>query len=307
MTSTPEQPSSPANSQTLTLSDGRALGYASFGSPPSSTVPTVLYFHGFPGSRLEAGIIANLSLPVPFHVLAIDRPGMGLSTFQPNRRILDWPADVLALVDHLHIEKFHVVGDSGGSPYALVCAKEIPRTRVLSASVISGIYPLSLGTKGMSLGLKALLYAGLWLPQSLMAMVMDWEMGNIAKNPNKEEFEKSFMKMMASRPEIDRKCLDDLPFREIVIASTREAFKQGSRGLAYDFKLYGDWGFKLDDISGENVTIWHGKKDVNTPFDMAEKASKLIIGCEFKAFDEESHLSLPYHKLEDVVKSILKL
>lgn len=230
---------------------------------------------------------------------------MGLSTFQPNRKILDWPTDVLALVDHLHIEKFDVVGDSGGSPYALVCAKEISRTRVLSASVISGIFPLSLGLEGMSFGFKVLLYAGLWLPQAVMMTAMNWEFGTV-NNPDKEEAEKAFMKIMASRPEADRKCLDDLPFREIVISSTREAFKQGSRGLALDFKLYGDWGFKLEDINGGNVTIWHGKKDINTPFAAAEKASKLIKGCEFKGFDEETHLSLPYNNLEDLVKSILK-
>ncbi|KAN0104979.1 alpha/beta-hydrolase [Hyaloscypha variabilis] len=303
----PRQPSPASDSQTFTLPDGRVLGYASYGAPPSATIPTILYFHGFPGSRLEAAIIANLSLPTPFHVLAFDRPGMGLSTFQPNRRILDWPADVLALVDHLHIEKFHLVGDSGGSPYAWVCAKEIPRARVLSTSVVSGIYPMGLGTQGMAFGAKTLLYAGLWLPQAVLMKVLDWEFGNAIKNSDKEEFEKVFMKIMSSRPESDRKCLDDLPFREVVIASTREAFKQGSRGLAWDFQLYGNWGFELEDISCENATIWHGKQDTNTPFSAAEKASKLIKGCEFKGFEEETHLSLPYHKLEDVVQSILRL
>lgn len=307
MTSSPPQQSLPPSSQTFTLPDSRVLGYASYGSPPSPIVPTILYFHGFPGSRLEAAIIANLSLPYPFHVLAIDRPGMGLSTFQPNRRILDWPADVLALLDYLHIEKFHVVGDSGGSPYALVCAKEITRTRLLSVSIVSGIYPVSLGTQGMLFGVKAILYGGLWLPQAVVTRLLDWEFGNMAKNPDKEEFERAFMKGMALKPESDRKCLDDLPFREVVIESTREAFKQGSRGPAWDCKLYGDWGFEISSVSGENMTLWHGKKDMNAPFGMAEKASKLMKECKLKAFDEETHLSLPYHKLEDVVKSILKL
>jgi hypothetical protein len=115
-------------------------GYASYGTPPSPTVPRILYCHGFPGSRLEAAIIADFSFSNPFRVLAIDRPGMGLSIFQPNRRILDWPADVLALMDWLKIERFHIVGDSGGAPYALVCAKEIPRTRILSVFIVFGIY-----------------------------------------------------------------------------------------------------------------------------------------------------------------------
>jgi pimeloyl-ACP methyl ester carboxylesterase len=302
-----EQPSSSSDSHTFTLPDARILGYSSYGSPPSPGIPTILYCHGFPGSRVEAAIIGNLSLPTPFHVLAIDRPGMGLSSFQPNRRILDWPADVLALMNSLEIEKFHIIGDSGGGPYALVCAKEIPPRRILSVFIVSGIYPLSLGTQGMMFGAKAFLYAGIWLPQAVMEKLLDWEFGNVANNPDRAEFERMFMKGMESKPKRERDCLEDLPFRNVVIASMREAFKQGSRGPAWDLKLYGDWGFAIDDISGENVTIWHGKQDVNTPFGMAEKAAKLMKGCELKAFEEETHLSLPYNKLEDVVRSVLNI
>jgi pimeloyl-ACP methyl ester carboxylesterase len=296
-----------SDSQTFALPSARVLGYATYGAPPSSTTPTILYFHGFPTSRLEAAIIANLSLPTPVHVLAIDRPGIGLSTFQPNRRILDWPSDVLALVDHLQIKEFHAIGDSGGSPYALVCAKDIPRTRLLSVAVVSGIYPLSLGTKEMMLGARALLYAGLYLPQVIMRKVLDWEFGNVARDPDKGKFEEMFMKVMEKRAEKDRRCLDDLPFREVVIESMREAFIQGSEGAAWDLTLYGNWGFELEEVDGENVTLWHGKMDINAPFEMAEKAAKLIKGCELKVFDDETHLSLPYHHLEDIVEQLLKL
>ena len=232
---------------------------------------------------------------------------MGLSTFQPGRRILDWPADVLALVDHLGIEKFHVTGDSGGSPYALVCAKEIPRTRLLGVAVVSGIYPLSLGTQGMLFAARVLLYAGLYLPQAVMMKILDWEFGNVARDPDRGKFEVEFMKVMEKRAERDRECLDDLPFREVVIESMREGFRQGSKGPAWDCALYGDWGFGLEEVSGENVTLWHGKKDFNAPFQMAEKAAKLMKGCELNAFEDETHLSLPYHHLDDVIKALLKL
>ncbi|KAL3480919.1 hypothetical protein BJX99DRAFT_244081 [Aspergillus californicus] len=76
--------------QTLSLRDGRILGYAESGIPAGFPL---LYFHGFPGSRY------------------------GLSTFQPNRRIMDWPADMQSLVDHLGLSQFAVLGGSGaGAP-----------------------------------------------------------------------------------------------------------------------------------------------------------------------------------------------
>jgi pimeloyl-ACP methyl ester carboxylesterase len=294
-----------ADSQTLNLPNNRTLGYATYGSPPSPTTPTALYFHGFPTSRLEAAFLASTKVPV--HVIAIDRPGMGLSTFQLSRRILDWPSDVLALVDHLNIAQFHVLGDSGGAPYALVCAKEIPRTRLLSTTVVSGIYPLTLGTQGMLFGVKALLFAGLWLPHVVMTKFLDWEFGNLARSEDKKVFEQLFMKEMEGRKEKDRRCLDDPHFRAIVVESMREAFRQGSEGAAWDCKLFGQWGFGLEEVSGENVTLWHGKEDVNAPFAMAEKAAKLMKGCELRVFEEESHLSLPFNHMEEIVRGLLKL
>jgi pimeloyl-ACP methyl ester carboxylesterase len=153
-------------SQTVTLPDGRTLGYATYGPHPSPDIPTIVYCHGFPGSRIEAAFFDSKQMPL--HVISIDRPGMGLSTFQSSRRILDWPADVLALLNHLRIPQFYVLGDSGGSPYALACAKEIPQERLLGISVVSGIYPLSLGMQGMSFGVKA---DGRW---DLAAFLGDW-------------------------------------------------------------------------------------------------------------------------------------
>jgi hypothetical protein len=87
----------------------------------------------------------------------------------------------------------------------------------------------------------------------------------------------------------------------------REGFRQGSKGPAWDCTLYGDWGFDLKDVNGENIILWHGGKDMSAPFQMAEKAAKEMKGCELRAFEDETHLSLPYHHLEDVLKSLLKL
>ena len=69
----------------------------------------------------------------------------------------------------------------------------------------------------------------------------------------------------------------------------------------------GNWGFKLREVNRENVTVWHGKKDTNAPFWMAEKAAMLMNGCELKGFEEETHLSLPVKHLEEVIRGLLKL
>ena len=46
---------------------------------------------------------------------------MGLSSYKPGRRILDWPDDVVELADYLQIDRFAVVGFCSGGPYVFAC------------------------------------------------------------------------------------------------------------------------------------------------------------------------------------------
>ncbi|MFN2233044.1 MAG: alpha/beta fold hydrolase [Anaerolineales bacterium] len=108
----------------LILTDGRRLSYCIYGEPQG--VP-VFYAHGAPGSRLEGAIFHDTAKRFGFRLLSTDRPGMGQSTFKPNRRLLDYPADIAALADDLGIDKFGVLGWSGGA------AAPLPRHLLVSA------------------------------------------------------------------------------------------------------------------------------------------------------------------------------
>src|SRR5215207_3519191 len=124
----------PEERNTLTLPDGRKLAYAEFGKPDGYPV---LYFHGAPSSRLEPLLIGNDTFTeYGLWIIAPDRPGMGGSDFQPKRGFSDWPKDVTCLADALGIKQFAVLGNSGGSAYAAVCAARIPE-RLRAAVIVS--------------------------------------------------------------------------------------------------------------------------------------------------------------------------
>ncbi len=89
--------------------DGRQLGYAQYGQPDGAPI---VYFHGHPGSRLEARLAHEAAAGSGFRVIALDRPGYGLSDFQPGRAIADWPADVAEAADALGIGRFSVAGSA---------------------------------------------------------------------------------------------------------------------------------------------------------------------------------------------------
>ncbi|MBW2547908.1 MAG: hypothetical protein DRH23_06320 [Deltaproteobacteria bacterium] len=109
--------------ETLHLRDGRKLAYAEYGDPHGYPV---MLFHGNPSSRLSWGLIPDSPFRPHLRLIAPDRPGFGRSDFQPGRRLLDWPDDVSELAEALGLNRFAVLGVSGGGPATLACAWRIP-------------------------------------------------------------------------------------------------------------------------------------------------------------------------------------
>lgn len=79
----------------------------------------MLLFHGSPGAAVGWMFADGPAREVGVRAVAPDRPGIGASSFQPDRRLVDYPADVATLADGLGIGEFAVLGWSAGGPYAL--------------------------------------------------------------------------------------------------------------------------------------------------------------------------------------------
>ena len=92
-------------SATITLPDGRKLGYAEYGSP---TGWPILYLHGLPGARLEGARHEDLGRELGARIIAIDRPGVGWSSPQKNRQLLDFAKDVQCLAEYLRLQRYSV-------------------------------------------------------------------------------------------------------------------------------------------------------------------------------------------------------
>lgn len=93
-------------SATVTLPDGRELGYAQYGSQPGRAV---LYIHGLPGSRIEATIWEELAVRMGVRMISVDRPGYGWSSPHPDRRLLDYANDMQHLAERLELEEYSVL------------------------------------------------------------------------------------------------------------------------------------------------------------------------------------------------------
>lgn len=131
----------PKNNQhgysSLSLPDGRKLAYSEYGD---SHGKPVIYFHGFPGSRVEGLLMDAVAKRLGLRIVAPDRPGFGRSDFQAGRRLSGWQKDVASLADALSFERFSVLGISGGGPYVLACAEQLAE-RIDKASIVCGLGP----------------------------------------------------------------------------------------------------------------------------------------------------------------------
>jgi pimeloyl-ACP methyl ester carboxylesterase len=125
---------------TVTLPDGRLLGYVECGDPAGKPI---FCFDGWPSSRWGALLKDAEAQAAGVRLIGVDRPGMGLSGFVPQHRLLDWPGDVATLATSLGLDRWAVWGISGGAPFALVCAYLLSE-RVSACGVVSGAAPLEL-------------------------------------------------------------------------------------------------------------------------------------------------------------------
>ena len=102
---------------------------------PADGLP-LLYCHGLPGSRLQRHPDPALAATAGVRVYAPDRPGYGLSARRPGRRVADWPELALRAADFLGLDRFLLLGVSGGGPYAAALAAAAP-DRVLAVALVS--------------------------------------------------------------------------------------------------------------------------------------------------------------------------
>jgi pimeloyl-ACP methyl ester carboxylesterase len=262
----------------------------------------VLYFHGFPGSRLEVllGGEANFTR-AGIRLLAIDRPGMGRSDFQPGRRFLDWSADISVLLDALDLERVSIVGVSGGAPYALVCALHMPE-RLDAVVVMSGVGPFDQpgAEQYIPRSSRRIWQVARWLPV-LLSLPMRQIASKLARASDPSDY---IAYLKQSLPPVDAQLFDDPDRAELIFHAGREAFLQGSRGAAWEARLYArDWGFPLEQINYP-ITWFHGDQDLSVPVGLARLTADRLPDCRLLILPGEGHFSPAIHHLESILAAI---
>jgi pimeloyl-ACP methyl ester carboxylesterase len=280
----------------ITLSDGRSLAYAEYGDLRGKPV---FFFHGTPGSRTFHPM-DDVTKRLGVRLITTDRPGYGRSTFQPNRRLLDWPEDIAQLADALGIGSFAVMGHSGGGPHALACAFALP-DRITSTAVLSGAGPIeALGAADEMIPINKFGFKfGQYFPWFIGRAVIGFIFRERCTNPARA-FDSD-----KNRPPADQAIMNRLEIRELCITSEIEAFRPGINGMAWDIRLITrPWGFRLEEIQVP-VYIWHGTGDVDTPVAMGKILAARIPTSHLTICPDEGHMLLIPH-WEEILTQLIQ-
>ena len=69
----------------------------------------MFYFHGLPGSRIEGAALVPMAVKLDTRIIAVDRPGYGLSSPQPGRTLLDYANDIERLAEFIGVDSYSVL------------------------------------------------------------------------------------------------------------------------------------------------------------------------------------------------------
>jgi pimeloyl-ACP methyl ester carboxylesterase len=285
--------------QFVPLADGRRLAYASYGTV---TGFPVFYFTGGNSSRLEGQWFEQALHGRDIHLIVPDRPGFGQSSFQPQRRLSDWPDDVIALADAIGIDQFSVFGLSGGGPYVLALASIWP-DRLRQVAVVSGTAPPEMPDK----------FKGMWPPVRLIfGSARRWPRLNRFLLRQMGAFYSDEAQMAAQMrralPAPDVELIDRRPeIIQIFAETTREAHRHGIAADAQEWQLYvRPWDFDMAAIQ-HRVRLWYGLYDKQVPIGMGRYLARVLPSAALSEVADGGHFSTINNHIDAILDGLIRI
>lgn len=204
-----------------------------------------------------------------------DRPGYGGSSPLPGRTIGSAAADTQAVADALGIERFALMGHSGGSPHALACAALLAN-RVTATVAMSGLAPRD--ADGLDW------YAD--MPPAGVGSLRAAEQGRAAREAFEEASEELDIGFIAA----DEEALGSrwAWFLDVV----RPAIASGPAAMIEDdLAVVTPWDFDPADIASP-VLVVHGESDGMVPIAHGRWLAATIPGAELWARPGAGHITV---------------
>jgi pimeloyl-ACP methyl ester carboxylesterase len=262
----------------LELGDGRTLHAYDTGSGNVAGRLAVFWHHGTPNIGAPPEPLFSAADRLGIRWVSYDRPGYGGSTPRPDRNVASAAAHASAVADALGIERFAVMGHSGGGSHALACGALLPE-RVLGVVSVAGLAPF--GAEGLDW------FAG--MSDSGVESLRAAAEGRAAKERYESEAEYDPEMFTAA----DHAALSGT--WSWVLDVVGPAVEGGPGGLIDDDLAYvAPWGFDPTDNVAPALFV-HGGRDRVVPSAHSEWLARRCPSAKLWLYPEDGHISVLNH------------
>jgi pimeloyl-ACP methyl ester carboxylesterase len=262
--------------------DGRTIAWTEYGEGTP-----LLRMPGTPGSRWTIRADRSPWRERGLRVITTERPGYGASSPLPGRGFAEHAHDLAALLDHLGLDRAHVIGASGGAPHVLAFAALHPE-RVRAATVLVGAAPveereiaqmIELNVQGQHLA-RAGDIDGM---RTLLAPVREALLADPLAG---------IRAIMAGAPAEDQQIMNDPAWQHGFVRATREALAAGLDGWVDEsMAIAAPWAdFDVADVRA-GLTWWHGDGDRNIPLSAARRLVEKLPAATLRVWSDAGHLA----------------
>ncbi len=291
----------------LEFGDGRRVGLACYGADDGLPV---LALHGAPAARVMFDVADGPARDLGLTLYCPDRPGYGLTPPDAAATLCGRTAFHEDVATALGLDRFAVLGISGGAPYAVALAAKLGH-RVPVLGLVSPMGPVrdfvdtekrigrAAMAEGERLGRGHRLFF-LRLPQHRALIAAQSGLAARAFKAAPKSFAKIFANLLSSD---DTRILSQPHVERSVIAMTHEALRQGVEGGIADLTVFARaWDIDYAKISAHTV-LWQGTRDRIVPSAVAFWLARLINGCRSHRIEGAGHFWV-YDHVPEVLGAI---
>lgn len=259
----------------------------------------VVFFHGFPGSHHQAFILKPWALTFNLRILSVDRPGYGYSHPRSGPDLKTFLTKLEVALDNLKVDRFYLVGVSGGNP-AAVSAAGYFGDRVIALGSVCGLAPFTEAKEHF----REFHRRGLNIARRLPGFMMRPLLENRLKKFNPERRLEFLMNWLDPA---DTEVLKDQETRTVLMESLNMAARQGAHGMVFDLKSYAKpWPVDFEKIQCPYF-IWHGQKDKILPWQMSTFLNERVKHSKLKLYANEGHYSLAMNRVQEILSDLLSV
>jgi pimeloyl-ACP methyl ester carboxylesterase len=263
------------------LADGRRIGYAEYGHPAGAPV---LALHGTPGSRLMFSLSDELARERRLRMIAVDRPGYGLSDYCRYESLRQSADDIAALAEALGLRRFAIFGVSGGGPYAVAAAAAMP-AKVLLLALVAPVGPIRDCRAEVSLRNTHKLIFQRLAPSPAATRAFFWSLKQVLRIAPGLAYRGLKLRVTPS----DRRVLDDAEVRACLLAAIGGGLRHGVDGAVQDLRIFSEpWGLPLTSIDVPAV-LWQGSDDTIVPAAASYWLAEKLPNCRLDVMHGAGH------------------